>query len=178
MATPKKPAFSPAAYLANSGVGRRILEIKPKRSLFVQGNDCDSIFYIQKGRVKITVVSTQGKEATITLLGPGDFAGEEAIGAVSGLRLATATAITACTVLKIEPRRDDPRDAQGARLLRPLPGVPAGPLHADAGRPGRPALQLQREAAGADPAADGRVRPAGQAGDADPARSRRRRWRR
>ncbi|HXB62661.1 MAG TPA: Crp/Fnr family transcriptional regulator [Acidobacteriaceae bacterium] len=101
MAAPKKSAFDPLTYLANSGVGRRIVELKPKRTLFVQGNDCDSIFYIQKGRVKLTVVSTQGKEATITLLCAGDFVGEEAIAAVSGLRLASATAITACTVLKI-----------------------------------------------------------------------------
>jgi len=101
MAASKKPVFSPAAYLANSGVGRRIVELPPKRSLFLQGSMADSIFYIQKGRVKLTVVSQAGKEATITLLNAGDFAGEEAIAAVSGLRLASATALTACTVLKI-----------------------------------------------------------------------------
>jgi CRP/FNR family transcriptional regulator, cyclic AMP receptor protein len=101
MAAAKKIVFDPVTYLANSGVGRKILDLKPKRPLFVQGNDCDSIFYIQKGRVKLTVVSTQGKEATITLLNAGDFAGEEAIGAVAGLRLSSATTITACTVLKI-----------------------------------------------------------------------------
>jgi CRP-like cAMP-binding protein len=101
MATAKKPVFDPVAYLANSGVGRKIVELKPKRSLFTQGDNCDAIFYIQKGRVRLTVVSTQGKEATITLLCAGDFAGEEAIAAVAGLRLSTAKAITACTVLKI-----------------------------------------------------------------------------
>ena len=101
MAESKKIVFDPAAYLAKSGVGRRIVELKAKHDLFSQGNAADSIFYIQKGRVKLTVVSHAGKEATITLLGPGDFAGEEAIAAVSGLRLASATAITACSVLKI-----------------------------------------------------------------------------
>ena len=60
------------------------------------------MFFIQKGRAKLTVVSQAGKEATITLFSTGDFVGEEAIGAVAGLRLATATAITMCTVLKIQ----------------------------------------------------------------------------
>jgi CRP/FNR family transcriptional regulator, cyclic AMP receptor protein len=101
MATSKKLAFDPARYLASTGVGRKVVELKPKRPLFVQGNNCDSIFYIQKGRVKLTVVSQAGKEATITLLCAGDFVGEEAIAAVAGLRLASATAITACTILKI-----------------------------------------------------------------------------
>jgi CRP/FNR family transcriptional regulator, cyclic AMP receptor protein len=101
MARAKKIVFDPVAYLAKSGVGRRMVELKAKRPLFSQGGASDSIFYIQKGRVKLTVVSQAGKEATITLLCAGDFAGEEAIAAVSGLRLASATAITACTVLKI-----------------------------------------------------------------------------
>ncbi|MGA8528448.1 MAG: cyclic nucleotide-binding domain-containing protein [Acidobacteriaceae bacterium] len=61
-----------------------------------------SIYYLQKGRAKLTVVSTAGKEATITLLSTGDFVGEESLAAVAGLRMATATAITACTALKIE----------------------------------------------------------------------------
>jgi CRP-like cAMP-binding protein len=59
------------------------------------------VFYLQKGRAKVTVVSLAGKEATITLLSAGDFVGEEALAAMVGLRLATATAITACTTLKI-----------------------------------------------------------------------------
>lgn len=101
MAAAKKLVFDPARYLANSGVGRKIIELKPKRAIFAQGNAADSIFYIQKGRVKLTVVSQAGKEATITLLCAGDFVGEEAIAAVAGLRLASATALTACTVLQI-----------------------------------------------------------------------------
>jgi CRP-like cAMP-binding protein len=101
MVKPRKPAFDAAGFLAHSGVGRRIVQIKPKQSLFTQGSVADSIFYIQKGRVKLTVVSVKGKEGTITLLNAGDFVGEEAIAAVAGLRMASATAITACTVLKI-----------------------------------------------------------------------------
>jgi CRP-like cAMP-binding protein len=98
----KITAFDPAAFLANAGLGRRIVQVKAKQSFFSQGNTADSIFYLQKGRAKLTVVSTNGKEATITLLSAGDFVGEESIGGAVGLRLATATAITACTALKIE----------------------------------------------------------------------------
>jgi CRP/FNR family transcriptional regulator, cyclic AMP receptor protein len=101
MTESKKLAFDPATFLANAGVGRKIVQIKPKRAIFAQGSAADSIYYIQKGRAKLTVVSVAGKEATITLLTTGDFVGEEAIAAVPGLRLASATAITACSVLKI-----------------------------------------------------------------------------
>jgi CRP-like cAMP-binding protein len=69
--------------------------------LFSQGDSADSIFYLQNGRAKVTVVSQTGKEATIAILTPGDFAGEESLTATHGLRLATATAITDCTALKI-----------------------------------------------------------------------------
>jgi CRP/FNR family transcriptional regulator, cyclic AMP receptor protein len=94
--------FDPAAFLANAGLGRKIVQLKPKSAFFSQGNHADSVFYLQKGRAKLTVVSHAGKEATITLLSPGDFIGEEAIAAVAGLHMATATAITNCTALKIE----------------------------------------------------------------------------
>lgn len=94
--------FDTAAFLAKAGPGRRIVKLKPKHRFFSQGNQADSVFYLQKGRAKITVVSNKRKEATITLLSPGDFIGEESIAGAVGLRLATATAITACTALKIE----------------------------------------------------------------------------
>ena len=93
--------FDPAAFLANAGLGRRIVELQPKEAFFSQGDPADSVFYLQKGRAKVTVVSKVGKEATITLLAPRDFVGEEALATVSGLRLASATALTACTALKI-----------------------------------------------------------------------------
>jgi len=98
----KKTMFDAATFLANAGLGRRIVQVKPKQAFFSQGNSADSIFYLQKGRAKLTVVSKNGKEATITLLGAGDFIGEESISGAVGLRLATATSITACTALKIE----------------------------------------------------------------------------
>jgi len=102
MIDPKKENFSPEAFLASAGLGRRIVHIKAKSVFFVQGNAANCVFYLQKGRAKLTVVSTAGKEATITLLSPGDFIGEESIASKDGVHLATATAITACVALKIE----------------------------------------------------------------------------
>jgi CRP/FNR family transcriptional regulator, cyclic AMP receptor protein len=97
----EKPAFDAAAFLAHAGLGRRIVEFRPKDTFFAQGDPFDSVFYLQKGRAKVTVVSKAGKEATITLLSEGDFVGEEALSTSVGMRLATATAVTACTALKI-----------------------------------------------------------------------------
>jgi CRP/FNR family transcriptional regulator, cyclic AMP receptor protein len=97
----KKLAFDAEAFLAKAGLGRRIVQLAPRQTFFSQGDPADSIFYLQKGRAKVTVVSQTGKEATITLLSEGDFVGEESLAAPSGLRLATAIAVTACTALKI-----------------------------------------------------------------------------
>ena len=96
-----KPRFDAAAFLASAGLERRIILLAPKDAFFSQGDPADSVFYLQNGRAKVSVVSAAGKEATITLLSSGDFVGEEALAAVTGLRLSTATAITACTALKI-----------------------------------------------------------------------------
>src|ERR1700735_4532794 len=98
----EKPQFDAEAFLTSTGLGRKIVQLKPGQVFFAQGNAADSIFYLQKGRARLTVVSTNGKEATITLLGGGDFVGEESLAAVGGLRMATATAVTDCTALKIE----------------------------------------------------------------------------
>jgi CRP/FNR family transcriptional regulator, cyclic AMP receptor protein len=95
------PAFDVAAFLAGAGMGRKIVYLEPKGTFFSQGDPADSVFYLQKGQAKITVVSQAGKEATIALLSAGEFVGEGALAAVPGLRLSTATAITACTALKI-----------------------------------------------------------------------------
>jgi CRP-like cAMP-binding protein len=94
--------FDPHAFLLNAGFGKKIVHLKVNQAFFVQGDAADSVFYLQKGRAKLTVVSKAGKEATITLLSPGEFVGEEAIAAVAGNRLATASAITACTALRID----------------------------------------------------------------------------
>jgi CRP-like cAMP-binding protein len=97
----KKPAFDAAAFLMSAGLGRRIVQLAPKQPFFLQGDPADSIFYLQRGRAKVTVVSSTGKEATLTLLSAGEFVGEGALAAAGGLRLATTTAITTCVALKI-----------------------------------------------------------------------------
>jgi CRP-like cAMP-binding protein len=94
--------FDLAAFLATAGVGRRIVQLKPKEAFFSQGSSADSIFYLQTGRAKLTVVSHEGKEAAIALLTAGEFVGEESLASVGGVHMATASAITACTALRIE----------------------------------------------------------------------------
>ena len=98
----KKIAFDPIGYLAHAGLGRKLLRFKAKHTFYSQGGPADSIFYIHSGRAKLTVVSKKGKEATVTLLAAGDFVGEESLSATVHLRIATARAITACVVLRIE----------------------------------------------------------------------------
>lgn len=101
MVAREKPPLEAAAFLARAGLGRRIVRLAPKQPFFSQGDPADSIFYLQKGRAKVMVVSKVGKEATIALLSAGDFIGEESLAAPAGLRLTTATALSACTALKI-----------------------------------------------------------------------------
>jgi CRP-like cAMP-binding protein len=94
-------AFDCAAFLANAGLGRKIVALEPKERFFSQGDLADTIFYLQQGRAKLTVVAQNGKEATITLLSVGDFVGEESLASMPGLRLATASALNTCVALKI-----------------------------------------------------------------------------
>ncbi len=95
-------AFDPESFLESSGIGRRTVELKAKQSFFSQGDVADCVYYLRKGRAKVTIVSNEGKEATITLLAPREFVGEESLASVGGRRLTTATALTACTALRIE----------------------------------------------------------------------------
>jgi len=97
----EKPGFDAAAFLASAGLGRKIVHLAPKEAFFSQGDPADSVFYLQTGRAKVSVLSQAGKEATITLVSSGQFVGEGALAAVAGLCLSTATAITACIALKI-----------------------------------------------------------------------------
>jgi CRP-like cAMP-binding protein len=94
--------FDRASFLATEGQGRRLVHIKPRGTFFAQGGPSNCVFYLQTGRAKLTVVSQAGKEATITLLGPGDFIGEEAAADSAAPRPSTASAITACTALRID----------------------------------------------------------------------------
>jgi len=97
-----KEVFDPATYLAQVGIGRRLVRLKAKGLFFSQGSVADSVFYIQEGTAKLAVVSIGGKEATIALVGAGDFIGEEAIVRLPSLYLTTATARTRCTALRID----------------------------------------------------------------------------
>ena len=88
-------------FLAQNGLGRTAVELRKHQTAFTQGETADTVFYIQKGRIKLTVISKRGKEATIALLSAGDFLGEECIAAIQPQRMTTATALTGCTLLKI-----------------------------------------------------------------------------
>ena len=98
----KNPIFNAADFLARTGLGRTTIELKKNQTVFSQGDSATAVFYIQKGRIKLTVISRRGKEATIALLSAGDFVGEECIAAIQPERMSTATALLPCTLLKID----------------------------------------------------------------------------
>lgn len=98
----KKLVFRPAAFLAKTGLGRTILDLKKGQTIFSQGDAANAVFYIQKGKIRLTVISKRGKEATISLLGAGNFLGEECIATIQPQRMATAIALTPANVLRIE----------------------------------------------------------------------------
>jgi CRP/FNR family cyclic AMP-dependent transcriptional regulator len=97
-----KPNFDPAAFLAQAGLGRTIVDLKKDEVVFSQGETAETVFYIQRGKVKLSVVSSGGKEATIALLGAGDFLGEGCIANAQPLRMSTAVAMNESALLKID----------------------------------------------------------------------------
>jgi CRP/FNR family cyclic AMP-dependent transcriptional regulator len=101
MSPRKVQTFDPKAFLAQTGLGRTILACPKNKPIFAQGDPSDAVFYIQTGRARLTVLSKQGKEATIALLGEGDFLGEACITSDQPRRVASATATTDCRVLRI-----------------------------------------------------------------------------
>ncbi len=107
MAKLASDGFDPKAFLAKVGAGKTILKLAKNKHVFEQGNVADTVFYIQKGRVKLTVLSEQGKEAVVGILEPGQFFGE---GCLNGhpLRIATTTTMEACDYLNNQ-RSDDCR---------------------------------------------------------------------
>ena len=96
----RPPKFDPAVFLATAAVGREISKHSKKEVIFAQGDDADAVFYIKKGKVKVAVMSEQGKEAVVALLGPNEFVGE---GCLIGQpkRLATASAMTDCETMRV-----------------------------------------------------------------------------
>ena len=100
----KKRNFDPGAFLAEAGLGRTIVQLNTKERAFSQGDLAESIFYIQSGRIRLSVLATTGKEATVALLGVGDFCGEECVALAQPMRVASASALTPCSLLKIEKK--------------------------------------------------------------------------
>jgi len=100
MISKRKPPFDPKVFLAKINGGRSVADYRKSQIVYTQGELADSVFYIQSGKVRKTVVSEQGKEAVIALLGTGDFFGE---GCLTGepLRLATVSAMTECVIVRI-----------------------------------------------------------------------------
>jgi CRP/FNR family cyclic AMP-dependent transcriptional regulator len=96
-----KAAFDPKTFLAKVGEGKTIAKFRKDQIVFSQGEIADAVFYIQKGKIKLTVVSEQGKEAVVAILGPGQFFGE---GCLNGhpLRIATTAAIEECVITRLD----------------------------------------------------------------------------
>ena len=103
IAAKKKRDFDPKLFLATIGEGRKLVPVTKKQRIYAQGAACDAVFYIQTGKVRLTVVAENGKEATIGILNPGDFFGE---GGLAGqpLRMGSATAMTDCELMQIEKK--------------------------------------------------------------------------
>jgi CRP/FNR family transcriptional regulator, cyclic AMP receptor protein len=97
----EKAQFDPKAFLAQNGTGRLLTDHAKNQTIFQQGEPADAIFYIHKGKIKLTVVSKQGKEAVVALLGAGDFFGE---GCLAGqpLRMASAATMSECSIMRLE----------------------------------------------------------------------------
>ena len=102
-AAKKTRGFDPDTFLATIGDGRKMFSAPAKHIIFAQGDEANSVFYIQKGKVKLTVVSQAGKEATIAIVGERNFFGE---GALAGqvLRMGSAEAMTDCDLLRVEKK--------------------------------------------------------------------------
>ena len=100
MEKPAKDAFDPKSFLAKVGAGKTVLEFHKNQHVFKQGDVADTVFYIQKGKVKLTVLSDQGKEAVVAILESGQFFGEGCMNGHS-LRIATTTAMEDCLITAI-----------------------------------------------------------------------------
>jgi CRP/FNR family transcriptional regulator, cyclic AMP receptor protein len=102
-ATKKRRQFDPKTFFTVINGGRKILACPKKQAIFVQGDPSDAVFFVQKGKIKLTVVSNTGKEATIGILKEGDFFGEACLTG-QPLRLCSATALTDCSVMRVEKK--------------------------------------------------------------------------
>ena len=103
VAAKKNGKFDSDTFLATIGDGRKILSVEKKQTIFAQGDQADAVFYVQKGKVRLTVVSKIGKEATIGIVSQGNFFGE---GSLAGqlLRMGSAAAMTDCEILRVDKK--------------------------------------------------------------------------
>lgn len=98
-----EPVFDPKMFLAKAESGRTISRYRANDILFTQGGSADSVFYISTGKVKVSVISEQGKEAVVAIMGPDEFCGEGCL-AGQARRMATATAMTSCEIMRLEKK--------------------------------------------------------------------------
>ena len=110
--------FDAKTFLARAGLGRTILHLKKDQVAYVQGGPADAVFYVQEGRLRVTVTSANGKEATIALVSAGEFLGENCLVSVHPVQLSTAAAMTECSLLRIGK-------AEMVRVLRQEPELSA-----------------------------------------------------
>jgi CRP/FNR family transcriptional regulator, cyclic AMP receptor protein len=103
VAAKKKRDFDPKRFLSTIGAGRKVAPVAKKQTIYAQGAAGDAVFYIQTGKVRLTIVAENGKEATLGILNPGDFFGE---GALAGRpqRMGAATAMTDCELMRIDKK--------------------------------------------------------------------------
>jgi hypothetical protein len=149
-----KLPFDPKVFLSKVNGGRAISNYRKDQSVYTQGEPADSVFYIQSGRVRKTVISEQGKEAVVALLGTGDFFGE---GCLTGqlLRLATVFRYDGMRDHANSKARHHPHHPQRAGVCRIIYRAPFGPQQPRRGGLGRSIVQFERETAGTDPSALG-----------------------
>ena len=106
--------FDPGTFLAKAGLGKKVLSLKKNETAFSQGDLADAIFYVRTGHLRVTITSANGKEATLALVGAGEFLGEDCMVSAHPVRLSTATAMTECLLLRISK-------AEMARVLHQEP---------------------------------------------------------
>ena len=160
MEAKSKHSFDAEAFLNSPGVARTLVDYQPAAAIYSQGDPSDTVLYIQHGSVKLSVLSKTGKEAVVGMLGPGDFFGE---GALAGqpVRLATATAMTASTILVVPKRQIDSPSPPATCALRPLHRVSARQAQSPRSGPRRSAVQCQRKTASPHAAPARALRQAG-----------------
>jgi CRP/FNR family transcriptional regulator, cyclic AMP receptor protein len=135
-------SFDPKTFLAEVGDGKTMFTYLKNEVVFSQGDSADAVFYIQKGNVKLTVISKQGKEAVIAMLGPGCFFGE---GCLNGhpLRVATASTIDGCEITRVEKATMNCYHSRQGELFRNVHVAPVDPEWSDRRGLDRSTVQLE-----------------------------------